>query len=118
VPRLRRCADDHRIRGLRRVLRRSGSIALTVIRIPPTLRDTTGGEREIDGTGSTLRDLLENVNERYPSLGARVWDDGQIARFVYVFVGGEDARTLQGLETPVDDSTTVILLPAMAGGNG
>jgi molybdopterin synthase sulfur carrier subunit len=99
-------------------LRRTGSAALTVIRIPPTLRDSTGGEREISGSGSTLRELLENVNERYPTLGAQVYSGGELARFVNVYVGGEDARTLRGLETPVNESTTVILLPAMAGGNG
>ncbi len=91
---------------------------MTVIRIPPTLRESTGGEREINGSGSTLRELLENVNEQYPSLGAKVYNGGEIARFVNVYVGGEDSRTLQGLETPVDESTTVILLPAMAGGVG
>jgi molybdopterin converting factor small subunit len=89
---------------------------VTVVRIPPTLRQTTGGEREIEGSGSTLRELLENVNERYPDLGAKVYSGGELARFVNVYVGGEDSRTLQGLETPVDASTTVILLPAMAGG--
>jgi molybdopterin converting factor small subunit len=115
---VRRRTDDHRVRGLRRVLHRPRDAALTVIRIPPTLRDATGGEREIDGDGSTLRELLENVNQRYPKLGAQVYSGGEIARFVNVYVGGEDARTLQGLETPVDDSTTVILLPAMAGGRG
>jgi molybdopterin synthase sulfur carrier subunit len=115
---VRRGADDHGVHRLRRILRRAGSPALTVIRIPPTLRDSTGGEREIKGSGSTLRELLENVNERYPLLGEQVYSDGELARFVNVYVGGEDARTLQGLETPVSDSSTVILLPAMAGGNG
>jgi molybdopterin synthase sulfur carrier subunit len=115
---VRRRTDDHRVCGLRRVLHRTRDAALTVIRIPPTLRDATGGEREIDGSGTTLRELLDNVNERYPRLGAQVYNDGELARFVNVYVGGEDARTLQGLETPVNESTTVILLPAMAGGNG
>lgn len=57
------------------------------------------------------------MNERYPSLGAQIYSGGELARFVNVYVGGEDSRTLQGLETPVNESTTVILLPAMAGGN-
>ena len=58
------------------------------------------------------------MNERYPNLGAQVYSGGELARFVNVYVGGEDARTLRGLETPVNESTTVILLPAMAGGSG
>ena len=91
---------------------------MTVVRIPPTLREATGGAREINGSGSTLRELLDNVNERYPSLGAKVYSGGELARFVNVYVSGEDARTLQGLDTPVHESTTVILLPAMAGGLG
>ncbi len=90
---------------------------MTLLRIPPTLRDTTGGEREIAGSGSTLRELFEDVTRSYPDLGRRVYQDGELVSFVNVYVGGEDARTLQGLDTPVG-ATTVILLPAMAGGDG
>ena len=90
---------------------------MTRIRIPPTLRDAVGGAREIDASGSTLRDLLADLAERFPSLGRQVFADGsELAPFVNVYVDNEDIRTLDGLDTPVRDDATVILLPAMAGG--
>ena len=89
---------------------------MTKIRIPPTLRTETGGEREVEASGATVRDLLDDLSSRYPGLHAQIWNDGEIAQFVNVYVGGEDVRTLDGLDTPVDTDGTVILLPAMAGG--
>jgi cysteine synthase/molybdopterin converting factor small subunit len=90
---------------------------LTRVRIPPTLRDAVGGAREIEASGSTLRDLLSDLAERFPSLGRQVLEDGsELAPFVNVYVDNEDIRTLDGLDTPVRDDATVILLPAMAGG--
>jgi [CysO sulfur-carrier protein]-thiocarboxylate-dependent cysteine synthase len=89
---------------------------MTKIRIPPTLRTETGGEREVEATGETVRELLDDLAERYPGLHEQIYANGDIAPFVNVYVGGEDVRTLDGLETPVDADSTVILLPAMAGG--
>ena len=90
---------------------------MTRVRIPPTLRDAVGGAREIDASGSTVRELLADLAERFPGLGSQVLENGnEIAPFVNVYVNNEDVRTLEGLETAVGDSTTVILLPAMAGG--
>ena len=89
---------------------------MTTVRIPPTLRGETGGERQIEAAGDTVRDLLEDLGERFPSLRGQIFDDDDIAPFVNVYVEGEDVRTLDGLETTVEDSSTVILLPAMAGG--
>jgi molybdopterin converting factor small subunit len=89
---------------------------VTKIRIPPTLRTETGGEREVEATGGTVRELLDDLSSRYPGLHAQIWSDGEIAPFVNVYVGGEDVRTLEGLETTVEADGTVILLPAMAGG--
>jgi molybdopterin synthase sulfur carrier subunit len=85
------------------------------IRIPPTFRDSTGGEREVQVQGATVRDLLEELVARFPALRGQVYD-GEVASFVNVYVEGVDIRTLGGLETPVSDGSTVILLPAMAGG--
>ena len=62
------------------------------------------------------RELLDDLAARFPALGARILDNGGVAAFVNVYVEGEDVRTLDGLDTPVDDDATVILLPAMAGG--
>jgi [CysO sulfur-carrier protein]-thiocarboxylate-dependent cysteine synthase len=86
------------------------------VRIPPTLRDQTGGTREVDASGGTVRELLADLAERYPSLGRHLLEDGGIAPFVNVYLDNEDVRTLDGLDTPVRESSTVILLPAMAGG--
>ena len=90
---------------------------MTRVRIPPTLRDSVGGAREVDASGSTVRELLADLAERFPGLGSQVLENGnEIAPFVNVYVNNEDVRTLEGLETAVGDTTTVILLPAMAGG--
>jgi molybdopterin synthase sulfur carrier subunit len=90
---------------------------VTRVRIPPTLRAETGGAREIDAEGETVRDLLEDLTARFPALRDRLWEDGDVAPFVNVYVGGEDVRTREGIETPVAAGETVILLPAMAGGS-
>jgi [CysO sulfur-carrier protein]-thiocarboxylate-dependent cysteine synthase len=90
---------------------------MTRIRIPPTLRDSVGGAREVEASGATLRELLADLADRFPTLGRQVLEDGdELAPFVNVYVDNEDVRTLDGLDTSVRDASTVILLPAMAGG--
>jgi sulfur-carrier protein len=89
---------------------------VSIVRIPPTLRTETAGERQVVADGDTVRDVIVDLAERYPGLGSQILEDGEIAPFVNVYVEGEDVRTLDGLETRVDDAATVILLPAMAGG--
>jgi molybdopterin synthase sulfur carrier subunit len=88
---------------------------VTRVRIPPTLRNDVGGERELIGEGETVREVLEDLSGRYPALEAQLFEGGAIAPFVNVYLGGEDVRTLDGLETRVNGAS-VILLPAMAGG--
>jgi sulfur-carrier protein len=88
----------------------------TTIRIPPTLRTETGGERQVPAAGDTVRELLDDLMARFPGLRAQLVEDDDIAPFVNVYVEGEDVRTLDGLDTPVETGSTVILLPAMAGG--
>jgi molybdopterin synthase sulfur carrier subunit len=82
---------------------------MSVVRIPPTLREDTGGEREVIAEGDTVRDLLDDLRTRFPTL------DGKLEH-ANVYVGGEDIRTRDGFETTVTPGDTVILLPAMAGG--
>ena len=89
---------------------------MSVVRIPPTLREETGGERQVLADGATVRELLDDLAEKFPRLGARIFDNGSVAPFVNVYVDNEDVRMRDGLDTPVDDGSTVILLPAMAGG--
>jgi molybdopterin synthase sulfur carrier subunit len=80
------------------------------------LREQAGGQREVAAEGDTVRDLLEDLIGRFPGLRTQLVEDGDIAPFVNVYVEGEDVRTLEGLETEVTPDSTVILLPAMAGG--
>ena len=81
------------------------------VRIPPTLRTATGGEREVPGNGETVGELLDDLMSRFPAL------DGQL-QYANIYVDGEDIRTLDDFETPVREGATIILLPAMAGGCG
>ena len=86
------------------------------VRIPPQLRGEVGGAREVPAEGGTVRELLDDLMGRFPSLRPQLVEDDEIAPFVNVYVEGEDVRTLDGLDTPVERGQTVILLPAMAGG--
>jgi molybdopterin synthase sulfur carrier subunit len=88
---------------------------VTKVRIPPTLRNEVGGERELVGSGDTVREVLEDLSGRFPALESQLFEEGDLAPFVNVYVGGEDVRTLDGLDTRVNGAS-VILLPAMAGG--
>ena len=90
---------------------------MTTVRIPPTLRPDAEGQREVAAAGGTVREVLNQVAEQFPRLRARIFENGNIAAFVNVYVGGEDIRTQDGLDTQVGDDATVILLPAMAGGS-
>jgi sulfur-carrier protein len=89
---------------------------MTTIRIPPTLRTETGGERQVPAAGDTVRELLDDLISRFPGLRSQLVEDEELAPFVNVYVEGEDVRMLGGLDTPVERGSTVILLPAMAGG--
>ena len=86
------------------------------VRIPPTLRGDTAGQREVEVRGGTVRELLDDLMGRFPALRRQLLEDDDLAPFVNVYVEGEDVRTKDGLETAVEDDATVILLPAMAGG--
>ena len=86
------------------------------IRIPPMLRGEVGGAREVPAEGDTVRELLDDLMARFPGLRPQLVEDDDIAPFVNVYVEGEDVRTLDGLDTSVEHGSTVILLPAMAGG--
>jgi sulfur-carrier protein len=89
---------------------------VTVIRIPPTLRTETGGAPRVEAEGDNVRELLDDLTSRFPALRGQLWEEEDIAPFVNVYVEGEDVRTLDGLETEVRPGSTVILLPALAGG--
>ena len=90
---------------------------MSVVRIPPTLRQETNGEREILADGENVRELLDDLTSRFPALRERILREDEVAPFVNVYVDGEDVRTRGGMDTPVEEASTVILLPAMAGGS-
>ena len=89
---------------------------MTRVRIPPSLRAEVGGARELVADGETVGDVIDDLVERYPALRPQLFENGSIGAFVNVYLGGEDVRTLDGLETTVREGATLILLPAMAGG--
>ena len=93
------------------------STTASKIRIPPVLRQEAGGEREVEASGDTVRELIEDLSSRLPQLADRIYEDGEIRPFVNVYVDGEDVRTRDGLDTSVRETSTVIILPAMAGGS-
>jgi molybdopterin converting factor small subunit len=80
------------------------------------LRQEVGGAKEVPAKGESVRELLDDLMGQFPALRAQLVRDDEIAPFVNVYLEGEDVRTLDGLDTPVEPGQTVILLPAMAGG--
>jgi molybdopterin converting factor small subunit len=87
------------------------------VRIPTILRTYTGGESEVSAEGGTLSEVLDSLDGSYPGIKARILDDqGAIRRFVNVYVGNDDVRFLQALETSTPEGTQVSVIPAVAGG--
>jgi molybdopterin synthase sulfur carrier subunit len=87
-----------------------------VVKIPTQLRAATGGAATADVEGSTVGEVLDALYEQFGELRERIADDGGLRRFVNVYIGGEDIRFLDGLETSVSDGDEVTILPAVAGG--
>jgi molybdopterin synthase sulfur carrier subunit len=80
------------------------------------LRPTVGGERVVAAEGSTLRELISNVDQRHPGFAVQLIENGSQRRFVNIYLNDEDVRYLNGLETPVAEGDVVSILPAVAGG--
>ena len=90
---------------------------MPTVKIPPVLRPKTGGESEVDASGSSVGEVLTALAESHPETREQLFsDDGELNRYVNVYLNDEDVRVLDGLETTVGDSDTVVILPAMAGG--
>jgi len=87
------------------------------VRIPTILRSYTDGAKSVQGSGSTLGELLINLDAEHGGLRERLVDGEKLRRFVNVYLNDEDVRFLGGLETPVADGDTVTVLPAVAGGS-
>ncbi len=87
------------------------------VKLPTILRKYSGGEALVDADGATLRELLGDLESRYPGVTKNVVsEDGGLHRFINVYVNDEDVRYLGALETPLADGDTVSILPAVAGG--
>ena len=87
------------------------------VRIPTILRSYTGGATEVTTTEGTLREVIAGLDAAYPGLGGRIIDDGgKLRRFVNVYVGDEDVRFAQGLDTHVPAGERISVIPAVAGG--
>lgn len=92
---------------------------MAVVRIPPVLRASVGGEREISADGSTVGEILESLASSHPDTRSQLFGgDGELNRYVNVYLNDEDVRVLDGLATSVGATDTLVILPAMAGGAG
>jgi molybdopterin converting factor small subunit len=90
---------------------------MATVRIPTQLRSLSGGEGEVKVDGTTVGQILTSLETAHPGFKARLFgEDGQLRRFVNVFVADEDVRFLQGLDTTVTEGQTVSIIPAVAGG--
>ena len=90
---------------------------MPVVKIPPVLRSSTGGQKEIVAEGDNVREVLSQLAQEHPATEPQLFgQEGELNRYVNVYLNDEDVRVLQGLETPVADADTIVILPAMAGG--
>ena len=87
------------------------------VRIPTILRTYTEGASEVTADGATLAEVLDDLDSNYAGIKGRILDDqGELRRFVNVYVGNDDVRFLEHLETPTPDGTQISVIPAVAGG--
>ena len=87
------------------------------VRVPTILRTYTGGDSEVAASGETLAEVLADLDSSYAGIRSRILDDnGQLRRFVNVYVGNEDVRFMENLETPTPEGTQISIIPAVAGG--
>ena len=86
------------------------------IRIPTPLRTLTGGEDQVSADGGTVGQVIENLEKRHPGIRDRLLDDKGVRRFVNIYVGDEDIRFLDGLETKLKEGEEISIVPAIAGG--
>ena len=89
---------------------------MTSIKIPTPLRQYTGGNAEIAVSGATVEDTLNDLTAQYPELRPHLYDGEALRNYVNIFIGQEDVRFLQGLDTPVDAGAKLRIIPAIAGG--
>jgi molybdopterin synthase sulfur carrier subunit len=90
---------------------------MSIVKIPPVLRNSTGGAKEVEADGQNVGEVLRALATQHPDTQRQLFGEGgQLNRYVNVYLNDEDVRVLDGLDTPVKDSDTLVILPAMAGG--
>jgi molybdopterin converting factor small subunit len=89
---------------------------MAIVKIPPVLRNSVGGEKEVTASGSDVGEVLRSLVADHPQTESQLFSDGQLNRYVNVYLNDEDVRVLDGLQTPVGETDTLVILPAMAGG--
>ena len=90
---------------------------MSTVKIPPVLRSSVGGEKEVSAGGGTVGEVLRALASEHPATESQLFSsDGQLNRYVNVYLNDEDVRVLEGLETPVAERDVLVILPAMAGG--
>jgi sulfur-carrier protein len=90
---------------------------MATIKIPPVLRASVGGEKQVGASGSNVGEVLRDLATNHPATESQLFSaEGELNRYVNVYLNDEDVRVLDGLATPVGDTDTLVILPAMAGG--
>ena len=91
---------------------------MSTVKIPPVLRSSTGGEKEVAADGSSVGEVLRALASQHPATESQLFGEGgELNRYVNVYLNDEDVRVLDGLDTPVSEGDTIVILPAMAGGS-
>ena len=90
---------------------------MSTVKIPPVLRASVGGAKEVEASGADVGAVLRSLAEQHPATESQLFsEEGDLNRYVNIYLNDEDVRVLQGLETTVNEGDTVVILPAMAGG--
>ena len=90
---------------------------MSTVKIPPVLRSSVGGAKEVEAEGGDVGEVLRSLASRHPATESQLFsEDGELNRYVNVYLNDEDVRVLDGLDTGVGESDTLVILPAMAGG--
>ena len=87
------------------------------IRIPTILRPYTGGEKSVQASGTTLAELVSDLDRRFPGMGERLLEDGKLRRFINVYLNDEDVRFIGSLDALISSGDNLTILPAVAGGS-
>ena len=91
---------------------------MSTIKIPPVLRPSVGGVKEVEGSGGNVGEVLRSLADQHPATESQLFSEaGELNRYVNVYLNDEDVRVLDGLDTGVSEGDTIVILPAMAGGS-